>query len=347
MNAYILWSNNTSSYQGIQWSSSNTSVATVSSSGYVTAKSAGTATITASYGSYSKTCTVTVKAAQSSQPSGGGNGGNDGTQTQPSQPSGGGNGGNGGSGNGGSGNGDSGNGSSGNGGSTSKPSDGGSSGNGGSGNGGSTQTPSIPSTTVDTKYYPKGDYFKSQGCQVVTTMSGRTTYDITNLILSTINKYRQQEWVSKLSACTYEYEYNEFIRKGEYIKNNKPRRAERIKAGEDSTFNTDFTPRSSVFNRDIFNSNTVDLANCIELASAGGHGDGHAAQILTDAGKYDIDNIIGGMKQRSSTHWNALMDSDATSIQVILYISNENATDGTQGYHLAISVGHDTYYATA
>lgn len=105
LNAYILWSNGTSSYNGITWSTSNNGVATVSSSGYVTAKSAGTATITASYGSYSKSCTVTVKAAQQTQPSGGGNGGNGGnggTQTQPSQPSGGGNSGNGGSGNGGS-----------------------------------------------------------------------------------------------------------------------------------------------------------------------------------------------------------------------------------------------------
>ena len=49
------------------------------------------------------------------------------------------------------------------------------------------------------------------------------------------------------------------------------------------------------------------------------------------------------MKQRSSTHWNALMDPDATNVQVILYISNENAATGNQGYHLAISVGPDFY----
>ena len=116
LNAYILWSNGTSSYNGITWSTSNNGVATVSSSGYVTAKSAGTATITASYGSYSKSCTVTVKAAQSSQPSGGGNGGNGGSS---------GNGGNGGSGNGGS---------------TSKPSDG--------GNGGAQTQPSTPTITI-------------------------------------------------------------------------------------------------------------------------------------------------------------------------------------------------------
>lgn len=78
LNAYILWSNNTQSYQGITWSSSNPSVASVSSSGYVTAKSAGTATITASYGSFSKSCTVTVKAAQQTKPS---------TPSKPSQPS--------------------------------------------------------------------------------------------------------------------------------------------------------------------------------------------------------------------------------------------------------------------
>ena len=78
LNAYVLWSNNTQSYNGIVWSSSNPSVASVSSTGYVTAKSGGTATITASYGTFSKSCNVTVKAAQQTQPS-----------TQTSQSSGG------------------------------------------------------------------------------------------------------------------------------------------------------------------------------------------------------------------------------------------------------------------
>ena len=43
------------------WSSSNSSVASVSSQGLVTAKAAGTATITASNGGKSATCTITVK----------------------------------------------------------------------------------------------------------------------------------------------------------------------------------------------------------------------------------------------------------------------------------------------
>ena len=47
--------------QKVTWSSSNPSVAAVSSNGMVTGKKAGTATITAKIGSKTYTCKVTVK----------------------------------------------------------------------------------------------------------------------------------------------------------------------------------------------------------------------------------------------------------------------------------------------
>ena len=63
LTASILPSN--ASEKGVSWSSSNTSVATVTSSGVVTAKAAGSATITVKTndGAKTATCSVTVKAA--------------------------------------------------------------------------------------------------------------------------------------------------------------------------------------------------------------------------------------------------------------------------------------------
>ena len=68
LNAYVHYSDGSSNYSGITWSSSNTGVATVDGYGNVYAHSAGTARITASYGSFKASCSVTVKAAQQSKP---------------------------------------------------------------------------------------------------------------------------------------------------------------------------------------------------------------------------------------------------------------------------------------
>ena len=63
---------NDATNKGVSWSSNNTSVATVDSSGKVTAVAAGNATITVTTddGGYTATCAVTVAAAASSYPKG-------------------------------------------------------------------------------------------------------------------------------------------------------------------------------------------------------------------------------------------------------------------------------------
>ena len=196
LNAYILWSNGTSSYQGITWTTSNNSVASVSSSGYVTAKSAGTVTITASYGSFSKSCTVTVKAAQVSQ---------------PSQPSGGGSSGNGGSSGGNGGNG-------GNGGSTSQQSGGGNSG------GGSSQTtkPSTPSTPETKKDdgSPRitQDWLKAN-CKAIKTEDGTVVYELPQLV-PYINEYRRSMGRQEIEWIGMSFTYAEFLKELEKVKAN-------------------------------------------------------------------------------------------------------------------------------
>ena len=71
LNAYVYFSDGSRTYQGISWQTSNNSIATVSSSGVVTAKAKGTATITATYTyknqTYNQSCKVTVNAKPQEQ----------------------------------------------------------------------------------------------------------------------------------------------------------------------------------------------------------------------------------------------------------------------------------------
>lgn len=71
LNAYVYFSDGSRTYQGISWQTSNSSIATVSSSGVVTAKAKGTATITATYTyknqTYNQSCKVTVNAKPQQQ----------------------------------------------------------------------------------------------------------------------------------------------------------------------------------------------------------------------------------------------------------------------------------------
>ena len=58
---YIALKVNSNSNENVKWKSSNLTIATVSSIGWVTAKKAGTVTITATQGNAKATCVITVK----------------------------------------------------------------------------------------------------------------------------------------------------------------------------------------------------------------------------------------------------------------------------------------------
>lgn len=307
LNAYILWSNGTSSYNGITWSSSNSSVASVNSTGYVTAKSAGTATITASYGSYSKSCTVTVKAAQvsqHSQPSGGGSSGGNGGST--SKPSGGGN------------------------------SGGGSSNNGGSsGNGGSSQT-TTPSTPSKPQIWDDDMSWQTR-LNKVTSPEGRTFYECTDLV-DVINKYRRQNGLKEVSWGSYDFDYNIMVQRGQELKNKNNRRHNLIEAGLDDNFDENFKPREKYnhVSDAQWNKDTLVALDWWLDNPGSGHGDG-SANILSHISCYDLDDWIGGLKTESPSHWHHIVKENAEEMYAVFYY------DATyHSYSFAIVIGIST-----
>lgn len=313
LNAYILWSNNTSSYQGITWSSSNSSVASVSSTGYVTAKSAGTATITASYGSFKKTCTVTVKAAQQIKPS------------QPSQPSGGGNTGNGGS-NSGSSSGNSGSNNSGSGGQTSKPSggnSGGSSGNSGSNNGGSGGSGSNNGGSSGNG--GSGSTQTQSGGNIVKGSWGWTQYD-EQIGFWVVDSMYKDQWGNEYHAKTLERDHAKdkvVTRNGKYTCYLCPEIVPAFNAYlKDHGYNYEFKWYCDLEDghRDVNNYKNKDsntgTQDCIDnyemmcktqiMSHETEYGGG--AQIIGDMSEgYDFYGLIKSIHEEAPSHWNSLL----------------------------------------
>lgn len=308
LNAYILWSNNTQSYNGIIWLSSNSSVASVSSTGYVTAKSAGTATITASYGTFSKSCNVTVKAAQQTQSS-----------TQTSQPSGGSSSSN--SGSSGSSNGSNNGGS---GGQTSKPSggnsgNGSSSGNNGSSVSGETSKPSGNNGGSDnTQTQSGGNTVKGDW--------GWTQYD-EQIGFWVVDSMYKDQWGNEYHAKTLEKDHAKdklVTRNGQYTCYLCPEIVPAFNAYlKDHGYNYEFKWYCDLEDghRDVTYCNkgsNTETQGCIDnyemmcktqiMSHETEYGGG--AQIIGDMSEgYDFYGLIKSIHEEAPSHWNTLLKS--------------------------------------
>lgn len=275
LNAYILWSNNTQSYQGITWSSNNSSVASVNSTGYVTAKSAGTATITASYGSFKKSCTVTVKAAQVSQ---------------PSQPSGGSSGGNWGS--------------------TSKPSGGGTSHIPDDDSTRGSSTPSKPSQTVNDGSPVLTDAWFKANCRAIKTSDGTIVYEFPQL-MDYINEYRRDMGVAGLTWNNSEaVSYKEALENLKELKNSREYKLyglEYLRENYPGCFDSE---GNIILTEEYYNKHYANQSNGIaeEAVYCSIHGCNHdlhyaSANVTEDIG-YTMKQFIEDIRVNSPGHFN-------------------------------------------
>ena len=322
LNAYVHYSDGSSNYSGITWSSSNTGVATVDGYGNVYAHSAGTAQITASYGSFKASCSVTVKAAQQSKPqtqytsnnnnSGGNSGNNSGSNSGSNS---GGN--SGGSGNNGgsitkkqTNTNNSGNNS---GGSTTTKKQTNNGGNSGGNSGGNTQTKKQQTTSK----WKASDHEKDK----VYSSGGYVMYEMPE-ILPYVNYYRRQAGVPELEWRGGTAYYNK-IKNMFYSLSKEEQKQTRNESPEWFNSKGEFDAKKCVAE------DQIDTCNCLEyclkthtLDHVNEYG-GHTSLINGTMASYDPQGKVESIKNNSPGHWEGLMDPELTTLYVVYGGSEE------------------------
>ena len=307
LNAYVHYSDGSSNYSGITWSSSNTGVATVDSYGNVYAHSAGTAQITASYGSFKASCSITVKAAQQSKPqtqytsNNNNSGGNSGSSSSNSSN----------------------NGSSNNGGSTTKKqtntnnNSGGNSGgstttkkqtNNGGNSGGNTQTKKQQTTSK----WKASDHEKDK----VYSTGGYVMYEMPE-ILPYVNYYRRQAGVPELEWSSGNAYYNK-------IKNmfyNLSKEEQKQIRNESPEY---FNSRGEFDAKKFVDTDNMSTRNCLEyclkthtLDHGNEYDSSHTSLINGTMASYDPQEKVESIKNNSPGHWEGLMNPELTTLYVV------------------------------
>ena len=309
LNAYVHYSDGSSNYSGITWSSSNSGVATVDSYGNVYARSAGTVTITASYGNLKASCSITVKAAQQSKPQ---------TQYTSNNNNSGGN-------SGGSSSNSSNNGSSNNGGSTTKKQTN-TNNNSGGNSGGSTTTKKQTNNggnsgnsgnNTQTKKQQTASKWKASDHEKDKNYStgGYVVYDCPEIV-PYINKYRRQAGLNELvfakSEAAYKLEMKVF---NSYSEEDKAE----IRRETPEFFNSkgEYNPAAALAEGFI---GVYDSIEYCEVHNTLFHGNDHGtgiASINLGAGysSYDPERWVESLKL-SSAHWSILMSKNVNVISV-------------------------------